>query len=189
MPPLAASTPLASNSGSPRKSPMFFPRSVPAYDRSRRQYLELINRAPKIWAAVYALIDRFPVVEFSLPLLAPVLQALADLLAEKQPRVVVSVYPMYNYLVARLYPQSGGIDHSSCTPSSLIRSPSIASGIARRATRSLCPTRRAPRCMRAQGVPAEIIRDLGFPVLTAFRPRSPDPSPCPAPRKSRGCSS
>src|SRR5882757_6948878 len=75
-----------------------------SYERSRKQYVELINRAPGIWASVYAWADRAPLVEFALPLLAPVQQALAQLLAEKKPRVVVSVYPIYGYLIARLFP-------------------------------------------------------------------------------------
>ena len=32
------------------------------YDRSRRDYLAVINRAPKIWAFFFGLIHRFPVV-------------------------------------------------------------------------------------------------------------------------------
>src|SRR3954454_1326425 len=75
-----------------------------SYDRSRRQYLTLINRWPAIWALAYSWIDRLPLVEFTLPLLAPVEQALGELLAEKQPRIVLSVYPVYSFLIARLFP-------------------------------------------------------------------------------------
>src|SRR6187455_1194855 len=52
----------------------------PAYDRSRRDYLAVINRAPRIWAAVFQLIDRLPLVEFTLPLLSAVGEELARLL-------------------------------------------------------------------------------------------------------------
>ena len=39
------------------------------YERSRRDYLALINRAPRVWAAVFRLIDRFPIVPLTLPFL------------------------------------------------------------------------------------------------------------------------
>src|SRR5215218_2056613 len=55
----------------------------PAYDRSRRDYLSLINRAPKIWATLFGLIDRLPLVDFTLPLLTPVKEELSRLLAER----------------------------------------------------------------------------------------------------------
>lgn len=148
-----------------------------AYDRSRRQYLELINRAPKIWAAAYRLMDRFPIVEFSLPLLAPVQQALADLLAEKQPRVVVSVYPIYSYLIARLYPDPADRPfrlHTVVTDSITInrvwhRAPSDT---------FIVPNAESATVMRRHGVPAETIHDLGFPVPPRFaRDRPVRPAP------------
>jgi processive 1,2-diacylglycerol beta-glucosyltransferase len=30
------------------------------YERTRRGYIDLINRAPKLWAAMYGLIDKVP---------------------------------------------------------------------------------------------------------------------------------
>jgi processive 1,2-diacylglycerol beta-glucosyltransferase len=76
----------------------------PAYDRSRRDYLALINHAPKVWAAIFRGIDRWPLVEFALPTLRPVKLELARLLEEKAPRAVVSVYPAYAFLIQQLYP-------------------------------------------------------------------------------------
>ena len=75
------------------------------YDRSRRDYLALINRAPKIWAFVFGLIHRFPIGEFSLPALGKMQAALAALLAEKKPDAVISVYPVYGYLIEKLFPR------------------------------------------------------------------------------------
>ena len=51
------------------------------YERSRRAYLELINRAPRVWALAFRFIDRVPFVQFSLPALAGLRDALAELLA------------------------------------------------------------------------------------------------------------
>ena len=156
----------------------------PAYEHSRRLYLELINRAPKIWAAMYHLIDRFPVIEFALPLNAPVQQALAELLAEKQPRVVVSVYPIYSYLIARLYPEPARRPfrlHTVVTDSITInrawhRAPSDT---------WIVPNPETATVIRQQGVPAHLIRDLGFPVPPRFaqdRPIRPPPGPGVKPR-------
>src|SRR5215207_3718705 len=71
----------------------------PAYDRSRRNYLSLINRAPQIWAAVFRLIDRWPLVDFTLPLLAHVGEELFRVTEERRPNVVISVYPAYAFLI------------------------------------------------------------------------------------------
>ena len=38
------------------------------YERTRRGYLEVINRAPRIWAGAYWVIDHLPVMSFSGPL-------------------------------------------------------------------------------------------------------------------------
>ena len=72
------------------------------YDRSRRDYLALINRAPKVWAFFFKLIDRFPIGQFALPALGKLQGALADLLAAKKPDAVISVYPVYGYLIEKL---------------------------------------------------------------------------------------
>ncbi|MEO8351994.1 MAG: glycosyltransferase [Chthoniobacteraceae bacterium] len=149
----------------------------PAYDRSRRQYLALINRAPKIWAAAFGMIDRFPIVEFSLPALAPVRQALSDLLREKQPSVVVSVYPAYGYLLAQIFPAGTSRPftlHTVVTDSITInrvwhRCPSDT---------FIVPNAASAAVMREQGVPSSIIHDLGFPVPPRFardRPLRPAP--------------
>ncbi len=147
------------------------------YDRSRRQYLELINRAPRIWAAAFGMIDRFPIVEFSLPALAPVRQALSDLLREKQPAVIVSVYPVYGYLLAQIYPAGTTRPfklHTVVTDSITInrvwhRCPSDT---------FIVPNAASAMVMRAQGVPSSVVHDLGFPVPPRFardRPARPIP--------------
>ena len=76
------------------------------YEKSRRGYLDLINRAPKVWAAAYALIDKVPVGALSMPFLGKMRRALAQILAEKKPAAVVSVYPVYGYLMEKLYPNA-----------------------------------------------------------------------------------
>jgi len=145
------------------------------YDQSRRNYLWLINTAPHVWAFVFGLIDRWPLVEFSLPLLSQVEQRLAEILAEKKPRAVVSVYPAFSYLIAKLYPGGAPFTlHTVVTDSITInrvwhRAPSDT---------YLVPNVATGTVMRAQGVPAARIHELGFPVPPRFaadRPERPDP--------------
>lgn len=147
------------------------------YDRSRRQYLEVINRAPKVWAAAFGMIDRFPLVELSLPLLGRVRRSLAELLREKQPSAVVSVYPAYGYLLAKLHPAGTPRPfslHTVVTDSITInrvwhRCPSDT---------FIVPNAASAAAMRRQGVPAGQIRDLGFPVPPRFSRLRPDrPAP------------
>jgi processive 1,2-diacylglycerol beta-glucosyltransferase len=146
----------------------------PTYDRSRRDYLSLINRAPKLWAALFGLIDRWPLVEFTLPLLALVTEELFRLLEEKQPDVVISVYPVYAFLIARLYPARRPFAfHTVVTDSITInrvwhQAPSDS---------WIVPNEPTAVVMRAQGVPAAHVRTLGFPVDPRFASNRPDRQP------------
>src|SRR4051812_15700117 len=61
-----------------------------SYDQSRRAYIELINRAPLIWAAVFQLIDRVPVASLTIGAFGKVERALAAVLEERKPSAVIS---------------------------------------------------------------------------------------------------
>lgn len=148
-----------------------------AYERSRRHYLALIERAPRIWAAVYRCVDRVPIVELTLPALAPVQAALADLLASAQPRAVVSVYPAYSYLIARIFRDRAARPfplHTIVTDSITInrvwhRAPSES---------FIVPNAETATVLRAHGIAPGLIHDFGFPVPPRFardRPARPAP--------------
>ena len=150
--------------------------ALPGYDRSRKDYLWLINTAPKIWAAIFSLIDKLPVVEFTLPLMRHVEAELAAQLAAKKPDAVVSVYPAYSYLLAKIYGANRPFPlHTVVTDSITInrvwhRCPSDT---------YIVPNQASGDVMRAQGVPARRIHELGFPVPPRFaadRPVRPDAS-------------
>lgn len=143
------------------------------YDRSRRQYVEMINRVPRLWAFVYGWVDRVPAVEFKLPLLSGVVEELYRTLNEKQPRVVASVYPLYSYFIRRLYPKSRPFGyHTIITDSITInrvwhRAPSDS---------YLVPNEDTAGVLREQGLPPKRIHTLGFPVSPKFaqdRPQRP----------------
>jgi processive 1,2-diacylglycerol beta-glucosyltransferase len=147
------------------------------YERSRRGYLALINRTPKIWAFAYRLIDRFPVVQFTLPALAKMQAALAELLAVKKPDAVISVYPVYGYLVEKLFPRRADrlfAFHTVVTDSITINS------VWHRCASDtfLVPNDDTAEVMRTAGVPPQSIHATGFPVPPRFAdPRPPRPAP------------
>lgn len=142
------------------------------YEQSRRGYLELINRAPQVWAAAYALVDQLPVVSTLLPLLRPVERALKELISERQPTAVISVYPLYGYLIARLFPtpQSRPFGFFTVVTDSITinrvwhRCGSDGYFVANEDTANV---------MRYAGVEPDRVHALGFPVLPDFADKRP----------------
>jgi processive 1,2-diacylglycerol beta-glucosyltransferase len=154
------------------------------YEHSRRNYIELINRAPRLWAAVYRLIDVLPVVSWALPLLGKMQRALASIIEDKKPDAVVSVYPVYGYLIERLFPRRS--QRSFAFHTVVTDSITINSVWHRCASDSfLVPNEHSARVMMHAGVPEARLRVLGFPVPPRFardRPARPDPGPDQQPR-------
>lgn len=150
-----------------------------SYERSRRAYLGLINHAPKLWAAAYAVIDKIPAGALSVPFLGKMRRYLAEVLADFQPAAVLSVYPSYGYLIEKLYPGGRGRPfafHTVVTDSITINSvwyrcPSDT---------FLVPNEDTAAVMRNAGVARERLEVLGFPVPPRFardRPERPAPAP------------
>ena len=69
---------------------------------TRRGYLSLINRAPKIWSAFYRWIDRSQLLPGGLWMLARETRLLARLIAQRQPDIICSTYPAYGFMLERL---------------------------------------------------------------------------------------
>ncbi len=69
---------------------------------SRRGYLELINRAPRLWSAFYGWVDRSRFFPHSLALLQREIRLLARVIAAEQPVAICSTFPLYAVLLARL---------------------------------------------------------------------------------------
>ncbi len=146
------------------------------YERSRRDYLAVINRAPRLWAAFYGMLDVLPLVPLTLPFLGKMQRALAALIAEHRPDAVVSVYPVYAYLVARLPADLRTFAfHTVVTDSITINS------VWHRAPSDtfLLPNEESAVVMRRAGIAGEKLRVLGFPVPPRFardRPERPAPT-------------
>jgi processive 1,2-diacylglycerol beta-glucosyltransferase len=149
------------------------------YECSRRAYLELINRAPRVWALAFRFIDRVPFVQFSLPALAGLRDALAELLATAHPDSIISVYPAYGYLIEKMFPHPRDRPfgfHTVVTDSITINSVWYRCD----SDSFIVPNDESAQVMRNAGVPPEKIHALGFPVPPHFadaRPERPPPSP------------
>lgn len=147
-----------------------------AYDVSRQGYIDLINRAPNVWATIFRFIDHVPIVPLTLPFMGAIFRTLRRLLDEKQPAAVLSVYPVYGYIIERLYPQGAPFAFHTVITDSI----TINSVWHRCASDSfIVPNDDSARVMVRAGVPPAKVRTLGFPVPPRFsrdRPARPAPS-------------
>jgi len=146
------------------------------YDRTRSAYLDVINHAPSLWSATYRLVDALPFGAIAEPLLLKVRRRLAEILEQKRPAVVISVYPMFGYFVNRIYagrrrpfPFYTVVTDSITINSIWYRCGSDRFFVANESTAAV---------MREAGVPAGKISVSGFPVSPVFaRSRPPRPAP------------
>jgi processive 1,2-diacylglycerol beta-glucosyltransferase len=99
---LSAAFTAAHGPGSARVADVFALASPRLNGVARSVYLTLINRAPRVWSAVYAGAERLPPASRAWRLLHREQRCLADLIAETSPNLLCSTYPVYAYLLARL---------------------------------------------------------------------------------------
>lgn len=137
------------------------------YHRTRKDYLQLIDRAPKVWAALYGLLDRTPAVHAMVRLLGGLESALQRVLEEQQPAAIVTTYPVYNYLLNRIaarrvLPPFGL--YTVVTDSITVNS------VWYRCDTDLffVPNSETARVMERAGVPAAKLSVSGFPVPPRF---------------------
>jgi processive 1,2-diacylglycerol beta-glucosyltransferase len=154
-----------------------------AYGRAnhlaRRQYLRVINSAPRLWLAVYRLMDRPGWFERTLFLQSRLKRLLARTLAVKQPAAVCCTYPGYSFLLGELRREGRVPDffHATLVTDSI----SINSVWYRAGSDAfIVPNQASAEVLAQRGVPAAQLHDLGFPVSPAFAPDEPRP-PLPAP--------
>ncbi len=151
------------------------------YALMRKGYVTLMNRAPRLWAAVYRLIDATSSMDSGvIGLLGGERDAFASLLEREQPAAVVSTYPMYHYMLNEIAKRSG--------PKGFLRVMVVTDSISINSVWYRCggdffcvPNEETAAVMRGVGVPAEALRVLGFPVELRFAsaeslPTRPDPA-------------
>jgi processive 1,2-diacylglycerol beta-glucosyltransferase len=129
-----------------------------------RVYREITTYTPLIWAWIYRSTDQQ---DFSkpLPFIAKTEDAVADLLDEFQPDIIINTYPLYPYLVDRLFSTRRRVPVITVVTDSIeinaawSRSPSDHFIITDHHTREGLLT---------QKIPAEKIHIMGFPVSPRF---------------------
>ncbi len=146
------------------------------YERSRRDYLEMIERYPRIWASVYELLDRTPLIHALERVQVGLRRRLGRIIAEQQPDVIVSVYPVFAYLINRLYPPEAPRPFRFCT---VVTDSITINSVWHRSPSDLyfVPNEESAEVMRRAGVPTERLRVLGFPVPPRFARDRPERPP------------
>lgn len=148
-----------------------------SYDFSRRQYLRLIERVPRLWASAYWLLDHSPLIHGVVQVLGKVERALREILEERKPDVVITTYPVYNYLLQRIAPHGSERRFRHYT---IVTDSITINSVWHRAPSDLyfVPNEGTAAAMRDAGVPAETLKVSGFPVPPVFfneRPARPAP--------------
>lgn len=137
----------------------------------RDRYIRVANRHPRLWGCLYAALDHLPLVSASLPFVRPVERALNRLLDERRPRVVVSAYPLYNYMIARRW----RVDDPARPRLVTVVTDSISVNRAWHRAHSdwfVTPNQATADVMIRQGVPSEKVLPFGFPVPARLAARS-----------------
>ena len=137
------------------------------YDWSRRNYLKTIEKRPRHWLFIYRLLDKTPLIALAEWPLFHVRRHLRRTLAGESPHAIVSVYPLYPYLLDRLYPAGQPRPFKVYT---VVTDSITINSVWHRCTSDLflVPNEETAEVMRAAGVPAEKLRVLGFPVPPIF---------------------
>jgi len=151
---------------------------------ARAAYLGLINRAPRVWSALYRFLDRSPRAPLAFGLLRGHTRLLAQLLARRAPAAICSTYPVYPWLLNRLRRQGRlGCPHFTVVTDALTinslwyRTPSDGWFVTDADSAAF---------LHAAGLPPAQVSVSGFPVDLAFadraaalQPRTPGPASSP----------
>lgn len=146
---------------------------------AQRNYLWLINHAPKLWNVVFQWLDRTPVVAQKIGVFGRAARLLRELIESKKPDVIVSTYPGYNHLLdhihlgekTRTYTQVTIVTDSITVNSVWLSGHSDWLLVCNAATEEV---------IKKTGVPSDKILISGFPVPSIFsqlrEPKTPPAS-------------
>jgi processive 1,2-diacylglycerol beta-glucosyltransferase len=143
-----------------------------ANEVAQKAYLAAINRAPRLWEAVYKLVDSTSVAEKYLSSLTTARSKLLKVIAEQQPAAIVSTYPAYGYLLSSGEPP--------CPFITIVTDSITVNSIWYRASSDyfIVPNEQTGTVLRKAGIDAGKIAVLGFPVNPLFT--SPHERPLPS---------
>lgn len=142
----------------------------------QKGYATAINSYPRAWKIVFELLNRKGVVEGMGPVLAELTAAVKGLIDEFKPDIIVSTYPVFSFLIAKIRKRDAKmtapfytvITDSTMISSAWYRCPCDGCIVADKLTADV---------LLKDGVPAENIHILGFPVTSIFQELKPSPSP------------
>lgn len=134
----------------------------------QKTYITAINKTPKLWSKFYQLLDKTTAVDINLPMLYKMRATMDDLLKSVQPDVVVSVYPLYNYIINDIYEEEG---REKTFPLVTVITDSISINSMWYRTHSdyfVVANELSADVLRQGGIPEDQIQVLGFPVTALF---------------------
>jgi processive 1,2-diacylglycerol beta-glucosyltransferase len=137
------------------------------YHFVRRAYIAAINRTPRFWGKIYNVIDGTQVVESNMMVLSRMRKAMLDLLGQHEPDVIVSTYPIYNYVLDDLYEEGHPKTFAQIT---VITDSITVNSVWYRCSSDyfLVANEDTAAVLRAAGCPEDRIKILGFPVPHRF---------------------
>jgi len=130
-------------------------------------YIGVINHAPKVWERIYKWLDESRGMEANLGLLVGLVPKLAEILEREKPDAVVSTYPVYSYLIARIYKDGKPRPFSQVT---IVTDSITVNSVWYRGGSDyfIVPNEDTAVVMREKGVDDSKIKMLGFPVTHRF---------------------
>jgi processive 1,2-diacylglycerol beta-glucosyltransferase len=137
-----------------------------------RGYRYVTTHLPQVWATIYRSTDRCDLSRQHSPLLSRVEQALAELIRDFEPDVIVSTFPLYPYLLTRIFQKN----QVKCRPVFLVVTDSIeinSSWLRARCDFWLVTDSHTRDSMIGQNLPASQIVETGFPVNPSFSTLTP----------------
>jgi processive 1,2-diacylglycerol beta-glucosyltransferase len=94
----------------PEALDLFTPAFGSFYQKMRRDYIDVVNKSPGTWAAVYSGAEHLPFVSLILKNLWPLKRELVTALRKWQPAAVIAVYPAYGYVLEAAAQEAGLLD-------------------------------------------------------------------------------
>lgn len=148
------------------------------YQSSRADYLNIVNNFPSLWSGIYHLVNALPVGFAAPTLLDKMKRQLAATLRDHRPDAILSVYPLYPYLL----PDSLRLAGLPSLPTLTVITDSITINSIwhrQRTNGFIVPNPQSATVLRNAGIPDQLILDDGFPVSPRFHTESlvrPNPS-------------
>jgi UDP-N-acetylglucosamine:LPS N-acetylglucosamine transferase/predicted metal-dependent phosphoesterase TrpH len=143
----------------------------------KRTYQGLVRYAPSVWSGVFSVFDQPGLFRSQMTTMGKLREALARVLRETEPDVVVSTYPVYAHLIEQIYHEHAErpfrfvtvITDSISVCSAWYRAPSDRFVVANDPTAAV---------LYGAGIPPQKVKILGFPVSPLFAkeaaPRIPE---------------